>query len=209
MLKNLTKQQWFIAGFNLAYIIGFGSYYLVQRNYEFLWYVAVLVSFFVLLVFLMQRAQFPTPLLWGLSVWGLLHMAGGGVGTGDHVLYEQMLLPVVERGELLILKYDQVVHAFGFGVTTFLTHHLMTRYVRPLQQGFAYFLIIVMAGTGFGVLNEIVEFLAVLIINETGVGGYYNIALDLVFNTLGATIAALLIYHFSSKEFVSKQRVVT
>jgi len=186
-------------GFNALYILGFGLYYLLEQNLEFLWYVLVMVFFFVVLVVLMRQAQFPTPLLWGLSLWGLLHMAGGGVRIDDHVLYAQMLLPLVERGDLMLLKYDQVVHMYGFAVATFLSHHLMIRYVQPAKRGFAYFLLVALAGTGFGVLNEIVEFIAVLVVEDTGVGGYYNIALDLVFNTLGATIAAILIYRFGKK----------
>ena len=35
-----------------------------------------------------------------------------------------------------------------------------------------------------------IEFVAVLGIADTNVGGYYNTALDLVFNALGAIIAA-------------------
>jgi putative membrane protein len=44
---------------------------------------------------------------------------------------------------------------------------------------------------GLGALNEIVEFAAVVASPSTGVGGYYNTALDLVFNGLGATLAVI------------------
>ena len=199
-MNGFRREHWFLIGFNALYIVGFGAYYLLQHNLEFLWYVAVMVFFFVLLVMLMrEQAEFPLALLWGLSIWGLLHMAGGGIQIGDHVLYAQILLPLIDQGDLILLKYDQVVHAFGFGVATFLSHHLMVRYVKPLNKGFAYFLLIALAGTGFGVLNEIVEFIAVLVVHDTGVGGYYNIALDLVFNTVGASIAAYLIYRSTKK----------
>lgn len=202
-MSHLTPQHWLLASFNALYIAGFGVYYFLEGNYEFLWYVAVMVFFFVVLIITMKRVQFPNPLLWGLSIWGLLHMAGGGVRIGDQVLYAEILIPLVNQGDLLLLRYDQVVHAFGFGVATFVAHHLMRRYVMPARQGFAYFLLLVMAGTGFGVLNEIVEFIAVLVVAETGVGGYYNIALDLVFNTLGATLAAFAIYRFRSHPMIA------
>ncbi len=45
---------------------------------------------------------------------------------------------------------------------------------------------------GLGVLNELIEFSAVLVFPDTNVGGYFNTALDLVFNTLGALAAAVL-----------------
>ena len=44
-----------------------------------------------------------------------------------------------------------------------------------------------------GAINEIVEFVAVLTMEETGVGGYDNTMCDLVFNLLGGTAAAVLI----------------
>jgi glycopeptide antibiotics resistance protein len=58
--------------------------------------------------------------------------------------------------------------------------------------------ILIIAGSGMGVLNEIVEFTAVLLVPDTGVGGYGNTLLDLIFNTLGAT-AAVIFIHFKRK----------
>ena len=55
--------------------------------------------------------------------------------------------------------------------------------------------LIVLGGMGIGALNEIIEFAAVVIFGQTGVGGYWNTALDLVFNLLGA-IAATIFIHF-------------
>ena len=45
-------------------------------------------------------------------------------------------------------------------------------------------------------LNEMIEFSAVLMVPDTNVGGYYNTALDLVFNALGAVIAMVLVRAF-------------
>ena len=50
-----------------------------------------------------------------------------------------------------------------------------------------------LAGMGFGAINEIVEFMAVLAVPDNGVGGYYNTAIDLVSNAIGATLAAVFI----------------
>jgi len=47
---------------------------------------------------------------------------------------------------------------------------------------------------GAGALNEIVEFVATVLVPETNVGGYYNTALDLVFNAAGALVAGLYIF---------------
>jgi hypothetical protein len=47
---------------------------------------------------------------------------------------------------------------------------------------------------GVGALNEVVEFLATRLLPETNVGGFENTGWDLVFNTHGASAAAVLIY---------------
>jgi hypothetical protein len=54
-------------------------------------------------------------------------------------------------------------------------------------------IIVVAAGLGAGALNEIIEFLATVLVPETNVGGYINTALDLVSNLVGATIAMVVI----------------
>ena len=198
-MSRYSKGEWALIAFSAAYIAAFALYYISERNFEFLWYVAVMVFFFVLLIATIRPAKFSIPLLWGLSTWGLLHMAGGGLQVGDHVLYAQVLLPLIQNGEMTILKYDQVVHAFGFGVATLLVHQLMGRFIMPERKGFSYFLIIALGGMGLGVVNEIVEFIAVLMVPDNGVGGYFNISLDLVFNTLGASIAAFSIYLYERK----------
>jgi hypothetical protein len=53
------------------------------------------------------------------------------------------------------------------------------------------------AGLGFGALNEVIEFVATLTMPETNVGGYVNTGWDLVANTVGATVAVLLIRQFT------------
>ncbi len=60
-----------------------------------------------------------------------------------------------------------------------------------------------MASVGLSVLNELVEFGAVVALGKTGVGGYGNTLLDLVFNTLGAFTAAFFIYTKENKKMVS------
>jgi hypothetical protein len=46
---------------------------------------------------------------------------------------------------------------------------------------------------GFGALNEVVEFIAVLTIPNTNVGGYENTGWDLVANLTGTVVAAVCI----------------
>jgi len=126
-------------------------------------------------------------------------MAGGGVPVGDSVLYSMHLFRVVETDQYFILKYDQIVHAYGFGVTAWLLWHLMTRHF-PATRGSATALFYpLFASMGLGALNEMIEFSAVLMVPETNVGGYYNTALDLVFNCMGAAIAMGMVRVFGQR----------
>jgi len=179
--------------FSLAYTVGFGAYHVASANYEFLWYAAVLVLFLILLVTTIHTSKFSPLILWGLSIWGLLHMAGGSIPVGDGVLYGAQLLNIISDGEIAILKYDQFVHAYGFAIATLVAHHLLAlRWKEGASKALLYALA-AGVGMGLGALNEIVEFIAVLTFPETGVGGYFNTALDLVSNMVGAVGAAFFL----------------
>lgn len=193
MKLNLTKTQRFISFFTVFYIIAFLAYYLSIKNYEFLWYIAVVLFFFALILFTLNRSRFDSVILGGLSLWALFHMAGGGVVVNGDVLYAFTLIPIFEIGDSVILKFDQFVHAFGFGVSALVVYHLLLPYLKPSANWKALFPLIVVSAAGLGALNEVVEFIAVLSFPETGVGGYFNTSFDLVFNFLGAIIAVILI----------------
>lgn len=190
---ELIKRHALLLVFNLAYILGFGAYFLVAGNYEFVWYVVVMLVLLALVGATLRVSRLPDYLLWLLSLWGLAHMAGGGVQIGEHVLYAQVFIPFVTDGEFSILKYDQLVHTYGFGVAAIAVHFLLSRKARGYLSAFWLSVVSILAAMGLGVVNEIVEFIAVLFAPEQGVGGYFNIALDLVFNTAGAILAMLII----------------
>jgi hypothetical protein len=189
------RGQLFVLVFTVLYLLGFTIFYLSIGNYEFLWYVAVVVLFVVLIGTTLHKTKFDYFILWGLSIWGLLHMAGGGVRVGGDVLYALRLIPIVDvSGEFFILKFDQVVHAFGFGVATLLMFHLLKPAIGNKVSRRVVYFAAAAAGMGLGALNEVVEFIAVLVFPSTGVGGYYNTALDLVFNLIGVVIAVIFIH---------------
>jgi putative membrane protein len=193
MAAGLTRDQWAVLGFTLAYVGGFLVWFLAAGNAEFVWYIITMVALIGLIGLTLGKARYPTALLWALSLWGLAHMAGGGVPVGDSVLYAVQVVPIGGTGEMTLLKYDQLVHAYGFGVTAWLLWHLMDLHF-PFLRGTWTILVYPALGTmGLGAVNEMIEFAAVLALAETGVGGYYNTALDLVFNGLGAVIAMMII----------------
>ena len=91
------------------------------------------------------------------------------------------------------LKYDQVVHAYGFGLSTWLCWQALANSLGLQRPTFGLLVLCALAGMGLGAANEIVEFIAVLTIPNTNVGGYENTGWDLVANAIGATVAAVLI----------------
>lgn len=138
-------------------------------------------------------------LIWSFSAWGLLHMAGGLAPIphgwsreGAHsVLYSWWLLPGY-------LKYDQMVHAYGFGITTWLCWHILKSALRspdgsPLRPTFGVLIVCMAGGMGFGALNEVVEFIFTLVQPVTNVGDYTNIGWDLVANLVGSLVAVAVI----------------
>lgn len=189
---RLEKNQWPILIVNACYLLAFSLFYGFKQNYEFMLYIGVIVFFFIVILATNERVKYPNTVLWGLTVWGVLHMCGGGIRIGDHVLYGQILIPISAKYE--VFRFDQFVHIIGFGVATLLMHHLLKPLLKPdLTRWTALSIVVVMAGLGVGALNEIVEFMAVVIMPETGVGGYLNTSLDLVSDLIGALGALVLI----------------
>lgn len=178
---------------NLVYVPIFTVIALRSGNHEFLLYVLVILAVGALILWKQTAVQLDTTILWGLTIWGFLHMAGGNIRVGDGVLYGLTLLPIAPSHN--ILRYDQLVHFFGFGVSTLVAHHLLRPYLRDgIQRQNALAVLVTLMGCGFGALNEIVEFVAVLCLPETGVGGYENTLWDLVFNFLGTTTATIWLW---------------
>lgn len=191
-----------ILGFTLAYLLLALIGTLWIGNQEFLLYIAVMVPIVAVVSTAHLRVNFSTGVLWGLSIWGLAHMAGGLLPVPEswpiwgqtRVLYSWWLIP----GHL---KYDHLVHAFGFGVTTWLCWEALRSIVagstgRPVATVRPTLGILTLSGAaamGFGALNEVVEFEAMMLVPETNVGGYLNTGLDLICNLVGAVVATGLI----------------
>jgi uncharacterized membrane protein YjdF len=188
----IKKGQFGIFAFNLIYLLFFIFIFLSRRNYEFILYVGVIILFFILILLTNKKVDYPNFVLWGLSIWGFLHMAGGGILIDGKRLYELILINISENYS--ILKYDQFVHIFGFFVATLVVFVLLNPLLKTnLKKWTALSIVVVMAGFGLGALNEVVEFIATVITPATGVGGYMNTSLDLISNLIGAILAMIYI----------------
>lgn len=189
-----------VIAFSVAYLLLGGLYFLQDLNFEFVIYVGVIVAAFALLFGTLKTTQFPTYILWLISIWGLLHILGGSVPTPDGVLFAYRIYPFVDYGgDFYILKYDQVVHAYLYGVMTLVFFHVLTHTFKASGKLWIMILLAVMASMGVSALNEIMEFLIAISLERNGVGGYENAMLDLIFNLSGALAASGALVLFLKK----------
>lgn len=189
----LKRTEWAVLAFNVLYVAGFLAYFILIANREFIGYIATMAGLVALIAWMHREVRFPIAMLWAFSLWGLAHMAGGGLAVGQGVLYNLVLVHLAGSGELAVLKYDQVVHFYGFAVTAWLLWYLLDSQHPALRGSRAILVFPALASMGLGALKEIVEFSAVLLVPDTNVGGYLNTGLDLVSNALGAVFAMALI----------------
>ena len=188
-----------VAAFTTAYLAAATVAAFATGNGEFVFYIVVMVVLAAVVGVVHFSIGLPESALWALSIWGLAHMAGGlitvpaGWPTNgpNQVLYSLWLIP--DR-----LKYDQVVHAYGFGVTTWICwlglQASLSRSGIDAVPTAGRLVLAWAAGQGFGALNEVIEFAATLLVPETNVGGYRNTGWDLVANLVGATLAVIIIW---------------
>lgn len=196
---KIQKDLYPLLTINTLGVLAFGAYFLSRANFEFILYIAVIIFFLLLIGYSTQYVKYPKIVLWGLTAWSFMHMAGGGIPVGEGVLYNLILLPISETYS--ILKYDQFVHAFGFGIATLVVWTIIKPHLtKPVSSSFALSLTVVMAGVGLGAMNEVVEFIATVITPETNVGGYVNTSLDLISNLIGAMLALGYIRYAERKQ---------
>ncbi len=192
-MSTLSKHHWYIIGFSALYLIAGGIYFLRDFNNEFVIYVAVIVAIFAGVFATLKSTQFPVWMLWLLSFWGLMHVAGGAVQIGDHVLFAHKIYPFLDYGgDFYILKYDQVVHAYLYGLVALMAHHTLRVPLKVTGHVFLVGLAAAMISLGISGLNEIMEFLIAVTLEENGVGGYENAMLDLIFNFSGAVLGVTI-----------------
>ncbi len=192
-LRQLFEKTWGVGLFVSLYMVIATILSLNAQNWEFLLYIAVVICIAALTVWIGLLVDFSRGIYWGLALWGLAHMAGGLVHVpmtwtvegNKHVLYSWWLLP--------FLKYDHIVHFYGFSLMTMMCWQSLKNALKVSIPRFSVLSLCVLGAMGFGALNEVIEFGATLLIPNTNVGGYVNTGWDLVSNMLGAIFAAICI----------------
>ena len=135
----------------------------------------------IILAFDAQR-QLDRNLLWAFSAWGFIHMPGGLTEVNGDVLYEYWVLP--------FLRYDHIVHIFGFAVVGLAVANVNRRWL-PVDAPKVAAAVVFFGAIGIGAFNEVVEFIIGESFPSTHVGDAMNMGLDLVANAIGAGWAAL------------------
>ena len=184
----VKKSEWVILLFNIIYLLLFGIHFLKRGNFEFIWYIFIMIILIGIFSFLHKKYNFSKWTLIGLSIWGLGHMFGGSTLFGEPRIYQRVLVDLFTTGDTTLFRYDHLLHFYFYVVMTSVIYQISKKYFNPNANWKVVGTIILFASMGVGAFNEIIEFLPVLFLPETGVGGYYNVAWDIVFNALGALV---------------------
>ncbi|HWH07011.1 MAG TPA: hypothetical protein VNU47_00570 [Candidatus Paceibacterota bacterium] len=187
--ENLSPGRLLVFAFTILYTAGAGFYFASIGNTEFLGYIAVIVALLILGGCVLTHQCVPVWLFALVSSVGFLHLLGAAMPVGDDILYNYVPFPIESSTGLTFIKMDQIVHTYGSAVAALLAYFFLRRDTEFRTFGLLVFTIL--AASGVGALNEVIEFTAKLLVPNTDVGGYYNTALDLVVNTFGAALGAL------------------
>jgi len=179
-----TKVQKALFAISLLYTIAFIILSIYSRNWEFFFYTMVMMVAIPLIWLLHLKYGFGTKVMVGLTLLGITNLLGGLWVINGMVLYDHYVFN--------LLKFDKIVHFFGIYIATLGLFAIVRRYVK--QGYFSTMLLFTwFIGISFGALWEIIEFIPVMTMAKTGVGGYINNLGDLLADTFGATIAMIYI----------------
>jgi putative membrane protein len=181
----------YISSFSLAGLLGILA--LLFKNYEFLLY-AITVTFVIALLFATdQYFKYSKTGLWLFNSWLVLHILGGLAYYQGIRFYDLMLLDIV--GEpYQILKYDQFVHFYCYIAISILMWSVVHKIAKDNANYVVICIITILAASSLGAINEIIEFIAAITLDRSGVGGYMNTLIDLVANLLGAITGTIYMY---------------
>lgn len=189
-----------LAIFVLPYLIGFTALAYRRGSTEFLFYAGMMVFFIALALWMDRKVCFRIGTLWLLAVWGFLHMAGGTVPIPESLADGEIPVLYALRPHASMPRYDQFIHVYGFFAAALAAFDALEDAFRsrtngaPLRVSFGIASAVALISIGLGAINELVEFVATLIMEETGVGGYVNTGWDLVSNAIGASFGAAYVW---------------
>ena len=182
---RLVKERPLLTGFFFAYYLGLVAYGVATGATQTIFYAVFVAGGALLVLRLYAKYSLSALVLWGLAAWGFAHMVGGLIEIGGAVVYEHSL----GGGQL---RFDKVVHFFGFGFATLVAFELLQQTIGRTSPRRSVAIAAFFTGLGVGAINETIEFLITLLPGDSNVGGFSNTGWDLVANTAGAATAALI-----------------
>ena len=183
--------------FTICYLTIFTILAIIKKNYEFLYYTFILSALIFIIVLYHKKIHLTKHILLGLTIIGAIHIFGGNIYIAGTRLYDIWLISPN------ILKYDNIVHAFGSFVATFVVYSFIHPHLdkKINHNAVLLSLILILIAMGVGAFNEIIELSAVVFLGAAEqVGDYINNALDLVFNLCGAIIASFFIIRYHRRK---------
>ncbi len=191
----VKKKNYLILAFTVGYLAAFTVNAIFWANFEFLYYTILLVGLIYVIVVINKRLHLAFFILFNLSILGFLHLLGGNLYIGQARLYDFYFIPG-------IFRYDNFIHTYATFIATLALYSLLSNFIAMeiKKRYFIFAIILVLMAIGLGTINELVEFFAVLVFGVAEqVGGYFNNSLDLLFNTIGATLGTIVIYFYRER----------
>ncbi|HEX2149934.1 MAG TPA: hypothetical protein VHI31_07185 [Actinomycetota bacterium] len=185
----VRSHPWFTA-FSAAYAGGLTVFGFGRFPVRAITYLAIVLLDFLVVAALNRRTRLPGWLLWGLSIWGLMHMIGGLVfweSSQNGIVYGIWLIPRV-------IRYDQLTHALGFAMGTAACWFGLDLRTVSDAPAAGKALMAGLMGMGLGALNEVVEFASIYAVPDQQVGGLENMGWDLIFNLMGCFLMGLWLW---------------
>ena len=173
----------------LALIAVLGIFAYITNYMEFMFYsIFMFIAIFFVLIYHKKLHLSLGIFLMVLSLI-ILHMIAGFVRISGTRLYDLTFT---------LFRVDNLMHSYGAVIFALVAYS----YIRPYldreakHDSLALASIIILLTMGFGAINEVLEFTAVMLFDSLGVGGYNNNMLDLIYNFVGGMAgAAILVYY--------------
>ena len=191
---KIEKKSFLVLIFTIFYTILFIFLAIRIDNMEFVFYILFESIILIFLILYYKKVHLSLFMLVLISLLLFMHFAGGNFFINGTRLYDVMYKDII--------RYDNIVHFLWGFVFTFIAYNILVPHLdkKVKHNSFLFAAILVLITSGGGALVEIQEFLGVVFFEAAkGVGSYVNNALDLVYNSIGAIIASIILVKYHRK----------
>lgn len=180
--------------FTIAYTVALFVYGQTVESPLTALYTGINIGLLMLFGVLHYWARWPVHALWAVSLVGLGNMLGGVFLVEGTALYMAEVLGPI--------RYDKVFHAVAGGAMVVIAWEAAKRWSGEGYHEGGLMLLTWLVVMGGGAVVEIAELIGSTM-SEVSVGDYWNNALDLVANGLGALVGVALVWWYEHRETVS------